>query len=58
MAEVSAELAEENTTSSEAADLLEAEATERMKLEKEFRELQVLSSRVSSNLVMFCMHIM
>lgn len=58
MAEVSAELAEENTTSSEAADLFEAEATERMKLEKEFRELQVLSSRVSSNLVMFCMHIM
>lgn len=58
MAEVSAELAEENTTSSEAADLLEVEATERMKLEKEFRELQVLSSRVSSNLVMFCMHIM
>ncbi|CAG5131741.1 unnamed protein product, partial [Candidula unifasciata] len=40
LAEVSAELAEENTTSSEAADLLETETAERMKLEKDLRELQ------------------
>ncbi|KAH9524269.1 Unconventional myosin-XVIIIa [Bulinus truncatus] len=39
LAEVTADLAEENTTSNEAAELLEAETAERMRLEKELKEL-------------------
>ena len=41
LAEVTADLAEENTTSNEAAELLEQETAERMRLEKELRETQV-----------------
>ncbi|XP_012936920.1 unconventional myosin-XVIIIa [Aplysia californica] len=40
LAEVTADLAEENTTSNEAAELLEAETAERLRLEKELRDLQ------------------
>ncbi|BFZ18652.1 hypothetical protein BsWGS_21691 [Bradybaena similaris] len=40
LSEVTADLAEENTTSIEAADLLEAETADRMRLEKELREVQ------------------
>lgn len=40
LGEVTAELAEENTTSNEAAELLEAETAERMRLEKELKDIQ------------------
>ncbi|XP_055861175.1 unconventional myosin-XVIIIa-like isoform X2 [Biomphalaria glabrata] len=39
LAEVTADLAEENTTSIAAADMLEAESAERMRIEKEFKDL-------------------
>ena len=38
---MTADLAEENTTAAEAAELLEQESAERMRLEKELRETQV-----------------
>ncbi|XP_076453173.1 unconventional myosin-XVIIIa-like [Babylonia areolata] len=40
LAEVTADLMEENTTSTQASEMLEAESAERMRLEKELKELQ------------------
>ena len=41
LSEVTADLMEENTTSNQASEMLEAESAERMRLEKELKELQV-----------------
>ncbi|KAK7474334.1 hypothetical protein BaRGS_00034382, partial [Batillaria attramentaria] len=40
LAEVTADLMEENTTSTQASEMLEAETAERMRLEKELKDLQ------------------
>ena len=41
LADVTADLMEENTTSTQASEMLEAESAERMRLEKELKDLQV-----------------
>ena len=41
LSEITADLAEENTTSQNASELLEAESSERMRLEKENKDIQV-----------------
>lgn len=43
---MTADLAEENTTSSHAAEMLEVETAERMRLEKELKDLQVTMKTV------------
>jgi myosin-18 len=40
LTEVTADLMEENTTSNQAGEMLEAESAERMRLEKELKDLQ------------------
>ncbi|XP_070204311.1 unconventional myosin-XVIIIa-like isoform X2 [Littorina saxatilis] len=40
LAEMTADLMEENTTSTQASEMLEAESTERMRLEKEMKDIQ------------------
>ena len=41
MAEMSADLAEENTTANHASEMLERETAERLRLEKELKDLKV-----------------
>lgn len=41
LAEVTADLSEEHTTSTHATEMLESETAERLRLEKELKELQV-----------------
>ena len=40
--EVTADLMEENTTSNQAGEMLEAESAARMRIEKELKDLQVI----------------
>ena len=49
--ELQADLAEENTTSSQASELLETESAERMRLEKELKDVQVGVIYLCSSLV-------
>lgn len=39
--ELTADLAEENTTATQASEMLESESAERMRLEKELKDVQV-----------------
>ena len=46
LSEMTADFVEENTTSNTASELLEVETAERMRLEKDFKDLQVTNIRL------------